>query len=91
MEIHRPRHRSGGHNRHVALAFIQYCHSRTVGCQCISRIPPGLILSMAEAIPFAAGKLLEATLRVSPTAVFRVGVIAAIFEGVFGLSHEMLA
>jgi hypothetical protein len=32
------------------LPRIQYCHSLTLGCQCISRMAPGLSVTMAAAI-----------------------------------------
>src|SRR5580692_1695264 len=57
------------------LPLIQYCHSLTFGCQCISRMPPGLIVTMAEAIFCATGKLLESMMRTSPPAVFFVGAM----------------
>src|SRR5580704_7780655 len=62
------------------LPRIQYCHSLTLGCQCISRNPPGLMVTIAPAIPDATGKLPESTTRISPPAVFCVGSVAAIWK-----------
>src|SRR5271156_4263331 len=62
------------------LPLIQYCHSLTLGCQCISRKPPGLIVTIAAAIFKAIGKLVESTTRVSPPAVFIVGGMLVILK-----------
>src|SRR5947209_2174340 len=59
----------------VPLPLIQYCHSSAFGCQCISRKPPGRIVSNAAAIVVETVKfLLSATCTVPPR-VSRVGAI----------------
>src|SRR6202040_3077816 len=62
------------------LPAIQYCHSEAFGCQCSSRIPPGLMVTKAAAIFFDARKLRESTMRTSPLLVCCVGAIVDILK-----------
>src|SRR6202040_367463 len=62
------------------LPAIQYCHSEAFGCQCSSRIPPGLMVTKAAAIFFDARKLRESTMRTSTLFVCCVGAIVDILK-----------
>src|SRR5712692_777840 len=62
------------------LPLMYYCHSEAFGCQCSSRKPPGLTVTKAAAIFFAARKLRESTTRTSPPRVCFVGAIASILK-----------
>src|SRR4029077_788891 len=57
------------------LPAIQNCHSEALGCQCISRIPPGLIVTKAAEKYVEIGKLRESTTRTSPPLLDAVGAI----------------
>src|SRR5260370_8801215 len=59
------------------LPLIQYCHSSALGCQCISRMPPGCTVTRAAAVVFETLKLLLSAIRTSPPLVWRVGFIEA--------------
>src|SRR6202035_5814802 len=48
------------------LPLIQYCHSSALGCQCISRTPPGLTVTSAAATVVETLKLLLSATRMSP-------------------------
>src|SRR5208283_858402 len=48
------------------LPLIQYCHSSALGCQCISRSPPGCRVTRAAAIVLETMKLLLSAIRASP-------------------------
>ena len=81
IEVDSPRRRLRGDHFHFRpLPLIQYCHSLALGCQCISRIAPGLIVTMAAAIPVDTGKLVESTIRAVPPGAVGVGSIAAILK-----------
>src|SRR4029077_6546339 len=53
-----------------------YSHSSALGCQCISRMPPGLIVTRAVAIVFETWKFLLSALRTAPLFVSRFGAIS---------------
>ena len=57
------------------LPEIQYCHSEAFGCQCISRMCPGLMMSRPAATCLETGKFRESTMRTSPASLVAVGVI----------------
>src|SRR5260370_33553727 len=63
------------------LPLIQYCHSSALGCQCISRMPPGCTVTRAAAVVFETLKLLLSAIRTSPPLVWRVGFIEAREKG----------
>src|SRR5260221_12155221 len=46
--------------------LTQYCHSSAFGCQCISRMPPGLIVSSAAAIVVDTLNVLLSAIRTLP-------------------------
>ena len=48
-EVHRARIIVGKARRHPTLPAIRNCHSDACGCQCSSRIPPGLMVTRAAA------------------------------------------
>src|SRR3954449_9328357 len=62
------------------LPLIQYCHSAALGCQCISRMAPGLMVTMAAAMLLETGKFVESTTRASPPGELSVGCIAPILN-----------
>src|SRR3984893_14412012 len=62
------------------LPASQNCHSLAFGCQCNSRMAPGLRVTIAAATFLDTGKLLESTIRTSPPGVFLVGAMAAILN-----------
>src|SRR4029079_12653499 len=62
------------------LPLIQYCHSAALGCQCISRMAPGLMVTMAAAMLLEIGKFVESTTRASPPGKLTVGCMAAILN-----------
>src|ERR1700761_2996567 len=55
------------------LPLIQYCHSLPFGCQCISRIQPGLTVTIADAIFADAGKFFESMIFTLPASFSLVG------------------
>src|ERR1700688_2599569 len=55
------------------LLLIQYCHSSALGCQCISRMPPGRTVTNAAAMVVDTVKLLLSATRTSPASDCRVG------------------
>src|SRR5271169_39771 len=57
----------------VRCPSIQYCHSSALGCQCISRKPPGCTVTSAAAMVTDALKLRLSAMRTSPPAVLRLG------------------
>src|SRR5262249_8553495 len=57
----------------VASPETEYCHSSALGCQCISRKPPGYTFTKAAAMVCDALKLRLSAMRTSPPAVFLVG------------------
>src|SRR6266404_5367198 len=57
------------------LPLIQYCHSSAFGCQCISRMPPGWMVSNAAATVVETVKFLLSAIRTEPPFVSRVGAI----------------
>src|SRR5216684_1668945 len=59
----------------VPLPLIQYCHSSALGCQCISRTPPGFIVSSAEATVVETLKLVLSARRMVPERVFLMGLV----------------
>src|SRR5260370_40605660 len=63
------------------LPLIQYCHSSALGCQCISRMPPGCTVTRAAAIVFETLKVLLSTTRTSPPLVWRGGFIEPMEKG----------
>src|SRR6202048_3039466 len=55
------------------LPLIQYCHSSALGCQCISRRPPGRTVTSAAAIVVETVKLRLSAIRTEPPLVSRAG------------------
>src|SRR6201999_3126666 len=55
------------------LPLIQYCHSSALGCQCISRMPPGWMVSNAAAIVVDTVKLRLSAMCTVPPLVSRAG------------------
>src|SRR5580704_6109582 len=70
--------------------LTQYCHSSALGCQCISRSPPGRSVTNAAAIVVDAVKLLESAILTSPPLVCGVGA-ADPSENVNGCGGEPLS
>src|ERR1700732_4222608 len=60
-----------------AWPSIQYCHSLVLGCQCSSRIPPGLTSTSDAAIVRETGNTLESVIRTVPLLVL-IGCCAVI-------------
>src|ERR1700687_3001781 len=60
-----------------ALPSIEYCHSLVLGCQCISRMPPGSTSTSAAEIVFDAGNTLVSVMRTVPLLVL-IGCCASI-------------
>src|SRR5271169_7247713 len=57
----------------VPLPLIQYCHSSALGCQCISRMPPGRMVSNAAATVVETVKFLLSAMCTVPPFVSRAG------------------
>src|SRR6476659_2013282 len=53
-----------------------YSHSLALGCQCISRKPPGLIVTIDAATVFDTRKLVLSAIRTVPLLVSRFGAIS---------------
>src|SRR6185312_666010 len=53
-----------------------YNHSSALGCQCISRRPPGLTVTCVAAIVFDTRKLVLSAIRTVPLLVSRFGAIS---------------
>src|ERR1700722_6464936 len=53
-----------------------YSHSSALGCQCISRMPPGLIVTCDAAMVLDTKKLLLSAIRTDPLFVSRFGCIS---------------
>src|ERR1700737_2376475 len=60
-----------------ASPSIEYCHSLVLGCQCISRRPPGSTSTSAAEIVFEAGNTLVSVIRTEPLLVL-IGCCASI-------------
>src|SRR3982074_3604567 len=56
------------------LPLIQYCHSSALGCQCISRRPPGRTVTSAAATVVETVKLRLSAIRTEPPFVSRAGL-----------------
>src|SRR5580698_966960 len=59
----------------VPLPLIQYCHSSAFGCQCISRMAPGRIVSSAAATVVATVKFVLSAICTVPPFVSLEGAI----------------
>src|ERR1700682_1319747 len=55
------------------LPLIQYCHSSALGCQCISRKPPGCTVTSAAATVVETVKLRLSAIRAEPPLVSGAG------------------
>src|ERR1700726_4087638 len=55
------------------LPLIQYCHSSALGCQCISRKPPGRTVTSAAATVVETVKLRLSAMCTVPPLVSRAG------------------